>query len=157
MGMKANSKPVAVLPSLLELKPMARALRVSLYEREVRVRLSGAAVEILLARARVLAEGRRADSPTAGDAFFGSIMMTLDLRVLDGDVRESCDAQAAARVAELMAADARVLKRVRHLAEREAAKLAGAPIRVHSADVRVRAEGPFVYVDVDVEGPQKDA
>src|SRR5207302_653951 len=112
-----------------------------LYEREVRVRLSGPAIEILLGRARVLAEGKRAESPSAGDAFFGSIMLTIDLRMLDGDVREACDPWTAtsARVAELMAADARVLKRVRAIAEREAARLAGGPIRAHSADVRLRA------------------
>jgi len=159
MGVKVKSKPAAAarapLPSLpsLSLKPMARALQVSLYEREVRVRLSGPAIEILLGRARVLAEGKRADSPSAGEAFFGSIMLTIDLRVLDGDVREACDSQAAARVAEMMAADARVLKRVRAIAEREAARLAGGPIRAHSADVRLRAEGALIYVDVDVEGP----
>jgi hypothetical protein len=157
MGVKAKSRPLTTAAPPIGLKPMARALKVSLYEREVRVRLSGPAIEILLGRARVLAEGRRAESPSAGEAFFGSIMLTIDLRVLDGDVRESCDPGTAARVAEMMAADARVLKRVRQLAEREAARLAGAPIRVHSADVRLRAEGALIYVDVDVEGPPASA
>jgi hypothetical protein len=159
MGVKLKPQPAVAAPSLprslpvLPLRPMARALQVSLYEREVRVRLSGPAIEILLGRARVIAEGKRSDSPSAGEAFFGSIMLTIDLRVLDGDVREACDPSTATRVAEMMAADARVLKRVRAIAEREAARLAGGPVRAHSADVRLRAEGPLIYVDVDVEGP----
>jgi hypothetical protein len=148
--MRAKSKLTSVPENLFEPKPMARATRVTLFEREVRERLSGPAVEILLARAQVLAEGRRAQSPTAGDAFFGSVMLTVDLRVLGGDVREPCTPALAARVAELMAADARVLKRVRRLAEAEAARL-GVKVAVHSADVRVRAEGVSVYIDVDVE------
>ncbi len=80
-------------------------------------------------------------------------MLTIDLRVLNSDVRESADPALAARVAEMMAGDARVLKRLRRLAESEGARLAGAPVAVHSADVRVRAEGVCVFVDVDLEGP----
>src|SRR5437588_357320 len=90
-------------------KPMARATRVALFEREVRERLSAAAVELLFSRAQVLAEGRRADGPTAGDAFFGSIMFTVDLTELAGGVREPCDELAAERVAAMMSEDARVL------------------------------------------------
>jgi hypothetical protein len=45
-----------------------------------------------------------------------------------------------------------MLRRVQRLAEREATRLAGAAVRAHLADVRVRAEGSRVFVDVDVEG-----
>lgn len=130
---------------------MARAVRVTLFEREVKERLSAAAVEILFGRAQVLAEGRRAKSATAGQAFFGSIMLTFDLSDLSAEVRERCDASTAGRLAAMMGADARVLRRVRQIAEREGTRLAGVPIRAHSADVRVRAEGSRVFVDVDVE------
>ena len=53
------------LDALLTKKPMARAERVTLFEREVRERLSVAAIEIVLAKAHVLSEGKRAASPTA--------------------------------------------------------------------------------------------
>lgn len=129
---------------------MAQALRVTLFEREVRERLSSSAVEILLAGAQVLAEGRRAESATCTDRFFGSIMLTIDLASVAGSVREPCDENAAKRVAEMMAGDGRVLRRVRQLAEREAARLAGALVAVHAADVHVRAEGLRVLVDVEV-------
>lgn len=149
LGRRASARAeVPVLPR----KPMARALKTTLFEREVRERLSGAAVEILLGRARVLAEGQRSASPTAAKAFFGSIMLTIDLAEASGEVREACDPATAEKVAALMAADARVLKRVRQVAEREGGKIAGGPIRAHSADVRVWARGTSVHVDVDVEG-----
>jgi hypothetical protein len=133
-------------------KPMARALRVTLFEREVRERLSGPAVEILLGRARILSEGRRAASATS-DGFFGSTMLTIDLRGADDVVREPCDEAAAARVAALMAADARVQKRVRQIAAGEVERLAGEPLAARVAEVRVRAEGTMIYLDVDVEAP----
>lgn len=139
------------LPLTVEPKPMARVTRVTLFEREVRARLSNAALELLLGRAQVLAEGRRADAPTARKAFFGSIMITLDLATLEGDVRDPLTPETAARIAERMQSDARVARWLRRLAENEASRLAGAPIRVHSADVRVRCEGARVLVDIDVE------
>jgi hypothetical protein len=144
---------VKIQPRPLEAtrKPMARALRVTLFEREVRERLSGAAVEILLDGAQVLSEGRRSTSPTAGPVFFGSTMLTLDLALAAELVREPCDAAAAARVAAYLAHDARALARMRQIAAREAERLAGGPLRVRAADVRVRAEGTRVFVDVDVE------
>lgn len=148
--MRAQAK--ATFPSVLPRKPMARAIRVTLFEREVRERLSTAAIEILLARAQVIAEGKRSESITARRAFFGSVMLTIDLGDAAPDVRDACDARAAARVAELMSADARVLKRLRAIAEAEGARLAGGPVRAHSADVRLRAEGPRIFVDIDVEG-----
>src|SRR4051812_25175151 len=129
---------------------MARATRVTLFEREVRERLSGPAIDLLLQRSKLLAEGQRSSSPTAGKAWFGSIMLTIDVADLGADVREPCDALAAERVASMVAGDGRVLKRVRQLAEREASRLAGAPIKAHLSDVRVRAEGTRVFIDVDV-------
>ncbi len=132
-------------------KPMARALRVNLFEREVRERLSVPAVDLLLDRAQVLAEGSRSASPTAAKAFFGSIMITIDLSRLAGEVREPCDPSCAGRLADMMSSDARVLRRIRQIADREASRLAGANVRVHSADVRMRAEGERVFIDIDVE------
>jgi hypothetical protein len=145
--------PAIDLDALLARKPMARAERVTLFEREVRERLSLAAIEILLERAKVLSEGRRARSPTALEAWFGSTMMTFDVAALGDVVRDPLDARAAARVADLIRGDARVGRRVQRIAEREAHRLAGGPTRAKAADVRVRAQGTLVYLDVDVEEP----
>jgi hypothetical protein len=130
---------------------MARVVRVTLFEREVREKLSVAAIEILVERARILSEGKRSAAPTAKARYFGSTMLTVDVAMLGELVREPCDARAAARVAELIRDDARVTKRVQKIATREAERLAGGPVRVRAGDVRVRAQGTFVYLDVDVE------
>jgi hypothetical protein len=143
--------PLQSFDALLEKKPMARAARVTLFEREIRERLSVAAIEILLERARILSEGKRSASPTAAQAWFGSTMITIDVAAIADVVREPCDARAAARVCELIRDDARMTRRVQQIAAREAARLADGPVRVRPGDVRVRAQGTFVYLDVDVE------
>jgi len=139
------------LDELLTKKPMARAARVTLFEREIRERLSVAAIDILLENARVLSEGKRAASASAARAYFGSTMITVDVAALTDVVRDPCDARAAVRIAELMRGDARLTRRVHKLAEREAQRLAGAPVNVRVNEVRVRAQGTLVYLDVDVE------
>ena len=139
-------------------KPGARAHRFSLFEREVRERLTGAAVDLLLGRARVLSEGGRAralprpDGSAGPDPFFGSTMLTIDLATLAADMREPADDAVAARVAALLTADARAGRRVRQLAEREASRVAGGRVDATGTEVRVRAVGATVHVDVDLEG-----
>jgi hypothetical protein len=145
---KANKKPLALLR-----KPMARALKVTLFEREVREKLSASAVEILFQWATVISEGRRSQSPSAGDAFFGSTMLTIALADLRDIVRDTADAATAQRLALLMQDDARVQKRVRQIAAQEAERLAGGPCNARAVEVRLRTEGAVVYIDVDVEGP----
>ncbi len=130
---------------------MARALRVTLFEREVREKLSASAVEILFQRARVLSEGRRSASATANDGFFGSTMLTIDLSELADLVRDPADAATAERLAALMEEDSRVQKRVRQIAAQEAERLGGTGAR--AVEVRLRTEGATVFIDADVEGP----
>lgn len=131
-------------------KPMAKVTRVALFEREIRERLSGPALDLLLGCARLLSEGDVA-SAGRGKTFYGSTMLTIDLTQAGGSFREPCDAATARRVAQLMAGDARLAKRARAVAEREAASRIGRAIRVAASDVRVRAQGTTVYVDVDLE------
>jgi hypothetical protein len=131
-------------------KPMAKVTRVALFEREIRERMSGPALDLLLGSAQVLSEG--SVTPGAGGStFFGSTMLTIDLTASCGAFREACDAAAARRVAQLMGGDARVAKRARAIAEREAAARLGRPMRIEATDVRVRAQGTTVFVDVDLE------
>lgn len=132
---------------------MARVERVALLEREVRERLSDAAVEILLEHARVLSEGRRSNSASAGAAFFGSTMLTIDLAAVSGWVRERCDPPAARRVAALMSEDARIRRRVLDLASREGRRLSGLELRARPSDLRVRVQGVTILIDIDLEGP----
>src|SRR5688572_15685573 len=124
--------PPDALPVTLALpprRPMARARRVSLFEREIRIGLSSAAVEILFQLASVLSEGAREDG-----GYFGSTMITIDLGRAAALVSDPCDAGTVRRVADLLAADPRVRDRARALGAAEAARLAGAPMSGASID-----------------------
>jgi hypothetical protein len=132
------------------LRPLARVQRIALFEREVRERLSRSALDVLFACAEVMSEGQR--QPRAGkEAFFGSTMFTIDLGALSPTVRDACDAATAQRLAALVATDVGVAARVKALAAAEAARLAGARPRSVSTEIKVRARGAKVFIDVDVE------
>jgi hypothetical protein len=129
---------------------MARATRIALFEREVRERLSLAALDLLFARAEVISEGQRAVRG-GRDAYFGSTMLTFDLPALAVLLRDACDAGTARRLAALLEADGGVARRVEELASRAAAQAAGATPQAVSTHVAIRAQGAKVFIDVDVE------
>jgi hypothetical protein len=128
-------------------KPMARATRVSLFEREIRVHLSTSAIEVLFDLAQVLHEGQR-----QLDGYFGSTMITMELDRAASAVRDECDAANARRVAELLEGDARVKARARLLATTAASRRAGAPLARVTVEMRVRTSGTRIHIDLDVEG-----
>lgn len=130
----------------LEKKPMAMVRRVSLFEREIRVGLSSAAVEILFDLASVLSEGQR-----EGNGFSGSAMITVDLARAVAQVSDACDAATVKRLGELVGGDPRVRERARRVALVEAEKLAGAPLASPAIELRVRTSGRHLHIDVDVE------
>jgi hypothetical protein len=137
-------------PALAARRPMARATRIALIEREVRERLSPAALELCLSRADVISEGQR--SKRGGrDAYFGSTMMTIDLPALELVLRDACDAGTARRLAELLEADATAAARITDLAAGEAARIAGATPTEVSTHVSIRAQAAKVFIDIDVE------
>ena len=72
-------------------KPMARVTRIALFEREVRERITLAALDLLLSRAEVISEGQR-NVRGGRDAYFGSTMLTFDLPALSVVIRDACDA-----------------------------------------------------------------
>jgi hypothetical protein len=137
-------------PALAARRPMARATRIGLFEREVRERPARAALDLLFARAEVISEGQR--SQRGGkDAYFGSTMLTFDLPALSVVIRDACDASTAMRLAALLESEPAVGKRVQELAKREATRVGGAvPLNV-STHVAIRAQGAKIYIDVDVE------
>jgi hypothetical protein len=132
-------------------KPMARATRVSLFDREVRVRLAPVAVDVLLAEPRLLSEGQ-----LEPDRYIGSTMLSIDLARTADRIAEPPDAATARRVAELLPDDERARARARKIAIREAARAAGAaPLEPPQVDLRVRAAGAVVHLDLDVEARRK--
>jgi len=131
-------------------KPMARATRITLFEREVRERLSRAALDVIFARADRLSEGQR-QSRGGREAFFGSTMLTVDLAAFADVLRDACDAGTAHRLAALMDSDATVPRRIREIAEREATRIAAVRLKDLRIQIAVRAQGAKVFIDVDVE------
>jgi hypothetical protein len=128
-------------------KPMAAVRKVALFDKEIRLRLSSAAVEILFETADTLSEGER-----RGRGYFGSTMITLDLGRIEPQVREPCDVASARTVAELLALDERVRERARVIASADAHERAGARLARVDCEIRARAVGTRVHLDVDVEG-----
>lgn len=132
------------------LRPIARVERISLFEREVRERLSNAALDLLLARAEIISEGQR--SIRGGkDGYFGSTMLTINLDSFSSVLRDVCDAGTAKRTAVLLGTDPTLPTRVKAIATHELTRLQGARPRHLSAEVKVRARGARVYIDVDLE------
>jgi hypothetical protein len=149
---KPSDEPVAgpAQGTKMSKKPMARAVRIALFQREIRVRLSSAALDLLFARADVISEGQRA-MRGGRDSYFGSTMLTLDLPSLSALLSDACDAGTARRLAALLESDGEVARRVQVLAERETARVAGAQPRQVGTHVTIRSQGAKVFIDVDVE------
>ena len=145
-----TAAPDAGGPGAAARRPMARATRIALFEREVRERISRAALELVLGRAEVISEGQRGVRG-GRDAYFGSTMLTIDLPSLDLLLRDACDAGTARRLAELLEADATAGERIEALAASETARVAGAPPRSVSTHVTIRSQAAKVFIDIDVE------
>lgn len=138
--------PQEARSGLPDRRPMASVRRVSLFQREIRMHLSSAALDILLADAAVLSEGQLEEG-----CYFGSTMITIDLTRVSHLVSDSCDLTTARKAGELIAKDKRFEKRARQIGAREAERLAGEPIADLQIDLRVRTNGCHLHVDMDVE------
>jgi hypothetical protein len=150
VGVAAPSKAPANVAGL-RLRPMVRVQRVALFEREVRERLSRAALELLFRRAEVMSEGQLANRD-GRPAYFGSTMLTMDLEALAPSLRESCDAGTARRLTALLGGDPSVATRIKGIATREAVRLAGGRLRTIATEMKISARGARIFIDVDVEG-----
>ena len=131
-------------------KPMAMTRRVSLFEREVAVRLAPVAVELLHGAARTLTEGE-----LAGDAYAGSTMLTVDLAATRDRISDPVDASTAQRVAILYAADERCREHARRIAMKEARRIAGCELSAPHIDVESRARGHELHLSLNVEAQRE--
>jgi hypothetical protein len=131
---------------------MVMARRVSLFEREVTVRLAPVAVDILHSTARVLTEGE-----LTGDFYAGSTMLTVDLTRTAARVSDPPDVSTAQRVALLYAADDRCRDHAKRIAFTEAQRVASCPLTAPLVDVESRAKGPEVHLSLNVEAQRRNA
>jgi len=128
------------------------ARRISLFEREVTVRLAPVAVELIHGAARVLTEGE-----LTGDFYAGSTMLTIDLARTVARVSDPPDASTAQRVALLYAADDRCRDHARRIAVSEAHRVARCALDSPLVDVESRARGPEVHLSLNVEAQRRNA
>ena len=127
---------------------MATVNRIGLFRRRIIETLSPTGIEALLAAASIISEGQLA----ADGRFFGSTMITIDLAQVDEHVTDDCDARTAARIAEDLSVERALLDRLSARAQAEARRIAKLPLERLETEVRVRAEGRLLLVDLDVEG-----
>ena len=128
---------------------MAMARRVSLFEREVSIRLAPAAVDLLHQAARVLHEGE-----LTGDVYAGSTMLTVDLARTQALISDPPDASTAQRVALLYAGDERCREHARRIAVAEARRAAGCELATSHVDVESRARGAELHLSLNLEARQ---
>jgi hypothetical protein len=145
-----KDRPAVEAAPLAARRPMARATRIALFEREVRERLSRAALELVFGRAEVISEGQRGVRG-GRDAYFGSTMLTIDLPALELLLRDACDAGTARRLADLLADDRAAAARIEALAAAETTRVAGQAPKTVSTHVAIRAQAAKVFIDIDVE------
>lgn len=131
---------------------MASARRVSLFQRDIRTTLSSAAVEILVGQAQILSEGQ-----IEGRSFYGSTMITIDCSRAGQWVSDPCDATTVRQIGELLLRDDRFRERAREVGEREAKRLARAPLGPIQIEMHLRTSGNNLHVDVDVEATPSQA
>lgn len=130
---------------------MAMVRRVSLFEREVSIRLSPVALELIHESARVLTEGE-----LVADGYTGSTMLTLDLARARDRISDAPDASTAQRVAVLYASDERCREHARAIAIAEASRVAGCELTGSRIDVESRARGCEIHLSLEVEALRGD-
>ena len=130
---------------------MAMTRKVSLFEREVHVRLAPAAVDLLHTAARVLSEGE-----LSGNAYAGSTMLTVDLTRTASLVSDPPDATTAQRIGVLYAADERCRSHARRIAVTEAVRTAGVDLTQPHVDLESRSRGAEVHLSLNVEAQRRN-
>jgi hypothetical protein len=131
---------------------MAWARRVSLFEREVTVRLAPVAVELIHSAARILTEGELADG-----IYTGSTMLTIDLARTADRISDPPDVTTAQRVALLYASDERCREHARRVAIFEARRIAGCDLTEPNVDLESRARGATLHLSLDIEAQRRNA
>lgn len=129
---------------------MAMTRRVSLFEREVTVRLAPLAVELLHGSARLLSEGA-----FEGDLYAGSTMLTVNLERTADRISDPPDASTAQRAAFLYAADERCRIHARMIALAEARKSAGCELTAPHIDIESRAHKNELHLSLNIEAQRR--
>ncbi len=137
-----------------KLKPLVKARSVAQLIEHRSYRLSHALEEALFRHADVLSEGGMR-APAAGQStYFGSTMISIDLRKLGRFAHGTDDAALQRALLQTIDGSVRVRLRAMRMARAEAAR------RVHRrtlgtalCEIRMRMSGVHLHIDVDLEVP----
>ncbi|MBK9072201.1 MAG: hypothetical protein IPL79_14565 [Myxococcales bacterium] len=124
----------------------------SVLERQWRFRLSAAAMDVLMRRALVQNEGR-----SDRGRYLGTTMVTIDIALASDLVADPCSPETAAKLAGLMEHDPGVIRMIRSLALAGAVRTAGYSLAAAHMDLKFRASGTKILIDVDTETERKAA
>lgn len=137
-----------------KLKPLAKATRIGLRRRGVQWLLSSALEEQLFRSADVLSEGSTRPGEGGQATYFGSTMLTIDLRRLQVRAEGLDETSARAALLDAIAGSVRVRLRLMRMARAEAAR------RVHRStlgmalsETHATLRDDRLHIDVDLEVP----
>jgi hypothetical protein len=133
-----------------ELRPMAQVRKIPLIEREIRERLSQAALDAIFANTHVISEGETVKG--GGQIqFVGSTMLTIDVEAFAEILREPADEGTARRLAALLAKELSLPQRIEAVVRLEVERITLATPQSVRGETQIRAQGTQVYLDIDVE------
>jgi hypothetical protein len=133
-----------------ELRPMVQVRKIPLIEREIRERLSQAALDAIFANAQVISEGE-AVKGGGKIQFLGSTMLTIDIPAFGDVLREPADEGTARRLAALLAKEPSLANRIESVVRQEVERITSAVPQSVRGETRIRAQGACVFLDIDVE------
>lgn len=125
-----------------------------LFRREVTERLSMTALDLLLQHAEIFVEGGTGSGASAGGAFSGSAMLTMDLR--HERLRPPHDEAMCRRLCEALSGDPRAKKAVVQRALEVGRARLDVPDDVRAGALRCRVDAHRLLVDVDLESSPLD-
>ena len=136
------------------IKGLARARRGAFIATRERQFLTREAEEALFAHAEVLTEGSERKGKNGDRSWFGSTMITFDLKQLVASWRGTFDASARAAVCELAQCSVRIRARASRLACAEVARrVTERPLGTAIVETKVLLRGETLLIDVDLEVP----
>jgi hypothetical protein len=129
---------------------MVQVRKIPLIEREIRERLSQAALDAVFARAEIISEGEAAKGQ-GKPHFLGSTMLTFDVFALAEILREPADEGTARRFAALLAKEKSLEARIEPIVRREVERITASTVQSVRNETRIRTQGTRVFLDIDVE------
>jgi hypothetical protein len=116
--------------------------------------LSRGAEEALFRHMHVISEGALSATSGGEQSYFGSTMITFDLRALAAQWRGPFGPEEQAELARLVAGSVRMKMRVHRIACAEVARrVTDGPLGTALLEIQVKVSGDTLQMDVDLEVP----